>query len=304
MTINRALQLLNLESNFTPDDLKKAYRNAIKKVHPDLNYNQETSNELASLINEAYSLLKNSNRVNNSGFHTNNVNNNFRKRQQPYTNHRANIDFLVHKEKVIFTFLSHKARYEELIFNYSYRSSYIWILHDYVTYFYNVSKTMQTYINKIISRLESATSYVEIAKIESDFIDVNRETNKTTFDYLLNSLKILCYDTFNLEQNDVYSKSIEQSFNLSFEKYFNNPYICSYHIAALFIQNIHVIIANAISLYEIRVACKNYSLKHKKNIDISNDDAFINDMFFKLRNVKNNYIRKILINWNTRHYTK
>lgn len=56
MSTNEALNILDLKSNFTEQELKTAYRKAILRNHPDLNQN-ENSHETASKINMARDFL-------------------------------------------------------------------------------------------------------------------------------------------------------------------------------------------------------------------------------------------------------
>jgi molecular chaperone DnaJ len=50
--------LLNLTTESTPDEIKKSYRDLMKKYHPDINSTPEAV-ELSKQINEAYSVLSN-----------------------------------------------------------------------------------------------------------------------------------------------------------------------------------------------------------------------------------------------------
>ena len=56
------LLVLNLPSNFTEIELRKAYRREAKKWHPDLNKNDVNAEGRLKLINEAYEFLS---KVNN-----------------------------------------------------------------------------------------------------------------------------------------------------------------------------------------------------------------------------------------------
>ena len=55
MHIYDAAKLLGLQGTITPDISKKAYHDACKKYHPDIN---PAGTEMMKIINEAYSVLK------------------------------------------------------------------------------------------------------------------------------------------------------------------------------------------------------------------------------------------------------
>jgi len=80
--MNRHYQVLGLNSNATPDEIKKAYRKLSKKYHPDINKSSEAENKFKE-ISEAYQVLTGKTKVNeppqnpfNSSFF-----NNFRKQK-------------------------------------------------------------------------------------------------------------------------------------------------------------------------------------------------------------------------------
>lgn len=56
MKIQDAAKILNLSGQFNSDDVKKAYRKACSKYHPDRN---PAGEEMMKLVNEAYDDLKN-----------------------------------------------------------------------------------------------------------------------------------------------------------------------------------------------------------------------------------------------------
>lgn len=58
MTIIEALKLLNLSFDFKEEDLREAYRNAMKENHPDYHGSSGEYNERAKKINEARDVLK------------------------------------------------------------------------------------------------------------------------------------------------------------------------------------------------------------------------------------------------------
>ena len=65
LTLNKAYEILNLNSNANINEVKKQYRNLAKKYHPDiLNANKVSQNELQKgiekfrQINEAYEIIK------------------------------------------------------------------------------------------------------------------------------------------------------------------------------------------------------------------------------------------------------
>ena len=55
MTTVQALQLLGLDRDFTPQDLKKAYRRKAAQTHPDMGGSEAEFHE----VNTAYELLLN-----------------------------------------------------------------------------------------------------------------------------------------------------------------------------------------------------------------------------------------------------
>ena len=55
MQIKDAANILNLNGNVTPDDVKKAYRKAAMQYHPDRN---PAGDEMMKVINVAFDLLK------------------------------------------------------------------------------------------------------------------------------------------------------------------------------------------------------------------------------------------------------
>jgi DnaJ-class molecular chaperone len=59
MDIKRAIEVLNLKSNYTLEELKKSYRLHAMKHHPDKNNNTEESCEKFKEINNAYQYLYN-----------------------------------------------------------------------------------------------------------------------------------------------------------------------------------------------------------------------------------------------------
>lgn len=61
MSFDEALKLLNLKYNYTEEELKKAYRDKIRKYHPDLasKENKQYAEEMSKKINEAHEILKN-----------------------------------------------------------------------------------------------------------------------------------------------------------------------------------------------------------------------------------------------------
>jgi hypothetical protein len=59
MDIKRALDVLNLKTNYTLDELKKSYRLHAMKHHPDKNNNSDESSEKFKEINNAYLCLYN-----------------------------------------------------------------------------------------------------------------------------------------------------------------------------------------------------------------------------------------------------
>ena len=50
-------EILGIDENFTPEDLKKAYRSLSKKYHPDINKDNKEAEEKFKEISEAYSIL-------------------------------------------------------------------------------------------------------------------------------------------------------------------------------------------------------------------------------------------------------
>jgi len=76
MNYRKALCLLNLNENFTEEDLKKSYRKLMTIYHPDKNINnQECAEEKTKEINEARTLLidylKNKKRFSNNSYQNN-----------------------------------------------------------------------------------------------------------------------------------------------------------------------------------------------------------------------------------------
>lgn len=59
MDIKHALEVLNLKSNYTLEELKKSYRLHAMKHHPDKNNNSEESCENFKEVNSAYLCLYN-----------------------------------------------------------------------------------------------------------------------------------------------------------------------------------------------------------------------------------------------------
>jgi len=59
MNIDEALKLLNLNSNYTEDDLKREYRKLVMKYHPDKNGDKDKTfyEEKTKLLNEARNIL-------------------------------------------------------------------------------------------------------------------------------------------------------------------------------------------------------------------------------------------------------
>lgn len=56
MNINEALNLFKLKQGYTEPELKKRYRELLKKWHPDIN-NTEEAQQMTLKLNEAYALL-------------------------------------------------------------------------------------------------------------------------------------------------------------------------------------------------------------------------------------------------------
>ncbi len=55
MNIYDAAKILGLSGNLTPEDIKKSYREACKKYHPDIN---AAGSEMMKVVNQAYDVLK------------------------------------------------------------------------------------------------------------------------------------------------------------------------------------------------------------------------------------------------------
>tara|TARA_Y100000590_G_C15308410_1_gene859163 strand:+ start:133 stop:693 length:561 start_codon:yes stop_codon:yes gene_type:complete len=55
--VAKALNIMNLEPNSTPSEIKTRYKELAKKFHPDLNGGSKQAEERLKRINEAYSLL-------------------------------------------------------------------------------------------------------------------------------------------------------------------------------------------------------------------------------------------------------
>lgn len=55
MIIQDAAKILSLSGDITPDQVKQAYREAVKKYHPDVN---PAGEDMMKVINEAYAVLK------------------------------------------------------------------------------------------------------------------------------------------------------------------------------------------------------------------------------------------------------
>lgn len=71
MTYNEALQLLELKSGFTKEELNKNYKRLMRKWHPDI-CNATNAEEMAKKINEAKELLS-KNKCNQQDFYNENV---------------------------------------------------------------------------------------------------------------------------------------------------------------------------------------------------------------------------------------
>ena len=69
MTYNEALQLLELKSGFTKEELNKNYKRLMRKWHPDI-CNASNAEEMAKKINEAKEVLSGNN---NDNFYNENV---------------------------------------------------------------------------------------------------------------------------------------------------------------------------------------------------------------------------------------
>ena len=54
-------EVLGVDKSVSDDELKKAYRKAAKKYHPDLNPGDENAAKKMNEINEAYDILGNEN---------------------------------------------------------------------------------------------------------------------------------------------------------------------------------------------------------------------------------------------------
>lgn len=55
MLVNDAAKILELTGTITPEDTKKAYRDACKKFHPDIN---PAGEEMMKIVNAAYTVLE------------------------------------------------------------------------------------------------------------------------------------------------------------------------------------------------------------------------------------------------------
>lgn len=64
MNFNNAIEILELQKNFTKKDLKKAYYKKALKYHPDKNNGDKDKEDLFKEINEAYLFLSNENNRN------------------------------------------------------------------------------------------------------------------------------------------------------------------------------------------------------------------------------------------------
>ena len=71
MTYNEALQLLELKSDFTKEELNKNYKRLMRKWHPDI-CNATNAEEMAKRLNEAKEVLSEKNN-NNDNFYNENV---------------------------------------------------------------------------------------------------------------------------------------------------------------------------------------------------------------------------------------
>ena len=71
MTYNEALQLLELKSGFTKEELNKNYKRLMRRWHPDI-CNASNAEEMAKKLNEAKEILSEKNN-NNDNFHNENV---------------------------------------------------------------------------------------------------------------------------------------------------------------------------------------------------------------------------------------
>ena len=71
MTYNEALQLLELKSGFTKEELNKNYKRLMRRWHPDI-CNASNAEEMAKKLNEAKEILSEKNN-NNDNFYNENV---------------------------------------------------------------------------------------------------------------------------------------------------------------------------------------------------------------------------------------
>ena len=71
MTYNEALQLLELKSGFTKEELNKNYKRLMRKWHPDI-CNATNAEEMAKKLNEAKEILSEKNN-NNDNFYNENI---------------------------------------------------------------------------------------------------------------------------------------------------------------------------------------------------------------------------------------
>lgn len=58
MDYNHAIKLFGLDNSFTLEELKRKYKELLKKYHPDNNSSKDASQKTNEVIN-AYNLLKN-----------------------------------------------------------------------------------------------------------------------------------------------------------------------------------------------------------------------------------------------------
>ena len=58
-------EVLGVDKNASPDEIKKAYRTLAKKYHPDLNDHSAEAEEKFKEVNEAYSVLSDEEKRNN-----------------------------------------------------------------------------------------------------------------------------------------------------------------------------------------------------------------------------------------------
>ncbi|MCX5935872.1 MAG: DnaJ domain-containing protein, partial [Pseudanabaena sp. LacPavin_0818_WC45_MAG_42_6] len=60
MHLSECYRLLGVPRNATLDDIKVAYRRLARKYHPDINQNDPTATDKFRLVQEAYKMLKDS----------------------------------------------------------------------------------------------------------------------------------------------------------------------------------------------------------------------------------------------------